>query len=296
VRRLIIRPGAIGDFIVSLPALESLRAQYTEVWTTEANRPLAHFASATASIYSTGLDVFGLPERPENPGLIERLRRFDSIVSWYGAGRPDFRAYVQALGLPFEFHRAIPPSGIGMHAVDYYLAQVNGGSSGAPPDKSLVARPRIPAQRVPLHATVIHPFSASPKKNWPMARFRLLAEALAEEKLGPVLWCAGPEDNLPGAVRVEDLGALAEWLSGARLYIGNDSGISHLAAAVGVPVVALFGPTDPDVWAPRGPLVRLVKSSDDRMESIGVGDVVDAVREIKAGLASTGEGFAGDRR
>jgi hypothetical protein len=42
--------------------------------------------------------------------------------------------------------------------------------------------------------------------------------------------------------------------------------------------------------------VRVVKSSDDRMESIGVGDVVDAVREIKAGLASTGEGFAGDRR
>lgn len=64
---------------------------------------------------------------------------------------------------------------------------------------------------------------------------------------------------LPGAVRIDDLYLLACWLARARLYIGNDSGITHLAAAVGTPVLALFGPTDPAVWAPRGPHVRVVR-------------------------------------
>src|SRR5674476_1158977 len=55
---------------------------------------------------------------------------------------------------------------------------------------------------------------------------------------------------LPGAVRIDDLYELACWLAKARVFIGNDSGITHLAAAVGTPVLALFGPTDPEVWAP----------------------------------------------
>ena len=73
----------------------------------------------------------------------------------------------------------------------------------------------------------------------------------------PVEWCAGPEDELPGARRFEDLYELASWLATARIFIGNDSGPAHLAAAVGTPVVALFGPTDPAVWAPRGPRVAI---------------------------------------
>jgi len=59
--------------------------------------------------------------------------------------------------------------------------------------------------------------------------------------------------------RIDDLYELAQWLAGARLYIGNDSGVTHLAAAVGIPVLALFGPTDPAVWAPRGANVRVAR-------------------------------------
>jgi ADP-heptose:LPS heptosyltransferase len=59
-------------------------------------------------------------------------------------------------------------------------------------------------------------------------------------------------------VRFDDLYDLACWLATARVYIGNDSGITHLTAAVGTPVVALFGPTDPRVWAPRGPAVQVI--------------------------------------
>ena len=74
----------------------------------------------------------------------------------------------------------------------------------------------------------------------------------------PVRWCAGPEEALPDAVRFDDLYELALWLASARLYIGNDSGITHLAAAVGAPVVAIFGPSDPAVWGPRGDRVRVL--------------------------------------
>jgi ADP-heptose:LPS heptosyltransferase len=77
----------------------------------------------------------------------------------------------------------------------------------------------------------------------------------------PVRWCAGREDAAldEPVTRIDDLYELAQWLAGAGLYIGNDSGVTHLAAAVGTPVVALFGPTDPAAWAPRGPNVRVAR-------------------------------------
>jgi heptosyltransferase-3 len=130
---------------------------------------------------------------------------------------------------------------------------------GAPPG----GIPRIPCAASPGTFAagtfaVIHPFSGSPRKNWPLEKFRALARGI--ERRMPVEWCAGPDDPpLAGAVRIDDLYELACWLARARLYIGNDSGISHLAAAVGAPVLALFGPTDPRIWAPRGPNVRVMR-------------------------------------
>src|SRR5690348_6089481 len=122
MRKLIVRPGGIGDFIVSLPALECLKASYLEVWTASATTPLVRFADCARSIPSTGLDLLGIAEPPA--ALLENLRSFDSIISWYGANRPEFRQLVQSMGLPFTFLRALPPEGAGMHATDYYLEQV----------------------------------------------------------------------------------------------------------------------------------------------------------------------------
>lgn len=246
VRRLIIRPGAIGDFIVSLPALECLRAGYTEVWCAGPNVTLARFADRARSIASTGLDLLGIAQPPSS--LIEDLRSFDSIVSWYGANRDDFRAAVAAL--PFTFFRALPADAT-LHAADFHLAQVRTiaacSSDGVP---------RIHCRGARENFAVVHPFSGSPRKNWPLEKFRRVAEGLSRTM--PVYWCAGPEDPpLPDAVRFDDLYELACWLSRAALYIGNDSGVSHLAAAAGTPVLALFGPSDPAVWAPRGALVRI---------------------------------------
>jgi len=255
MRTLAIRPGAIGDLIVSLPALECLRSEYLEVWTSGATVTLIRFADRARSISSTGIDLLGVTEPP--PGLLEELRGFDRIVSWYGANRPDFMELTRSIGLPFQFFRALPPEGVGRHAVDFYLEQV--GALGADCRKAPSdGIPRIPCGGPRRNFAVIHPFSGSARKNWPLEKFRALARGI--ERVMPVEWCAGLEDpRLEGAVRIADLYELACWLGRARLYVGNDSGITHLAAAAGAPVLALFGPTDPEVWAPRGPNVRVAR-------------------------------------
>ena len=259
MRRLIIRPGGIGDCILSLPAIERLRADYTEVWVPSAIVPLIRFAEAR-SIASTGIDLLGLPGVEPPPGLIERLRGFDSIVSWYGSNREEFREGVRALWLPFQFLDALPERGAQVHAADFFSRQVGGDG---------LAVPRIECERVVRgNFAVIHPFSGSARKNWPLSRFQELAARLAL----PVRWCAGPEETLEGAERFDNLYELAKWLANARLYIGNDSGITHLAAAVGTPVVAIFGPTNPAVWAPRGERVAVV--SGGSLDSIEVDDVL----------------------
>ncbi|HVP45292.1 MAG TPA: glycosyltransferase family 9 protein [Bryobacteraceae bacterium] len=258
-RRLIIRPGAIGDFILSLPAMEHLKADFLEVWAASTNLPLARFAHSTRSVASTGLDML---EFSPNPRLTAELCNFNSIVSWYGTSRPEFRAVVK--GLPFEFLQALPPQDCQIHAADFFAAQV--GLPG-------LAIPHIDCPRRDDGFAVIHPFSGSAKKCWPLERYRELANRL--EAHMPIRWCVGPEEPLPGAVRIDDLYELACWLASARVYVGNDSGITHLAAAVGTPVVALFGPTDPRIWGPRGPNVRVIARPS--LEHIDVEEVAAAV-------------------
>jgi heptosyltransferase III len=249
-RRLLIRPGAIGDVILSLPALEAARTDYTEVWAARAVLPLIRFADRTRAIADTGLDLVGVVEGARLAAMkvaIEAaLETFDSIYSWYGANRPEFR---EAVGhLPFTFFPALPPPAQGIPRI---------------------AVPRIPVQDF----VVIHPFASSVSKRWPMERFRAVAASLGV----PVRWTAGPEEALDHAVRFDDLYDLACWLAGARAYIGNDSGIAHLAAAVGTPVVAIFLTTDPRVWSPRGSRVAVLENPG--VEE-GVEEVVAAARRI----------------
>lgn len=277
MRRLIIRPGGIGDCILSLPAIEYLRADSTEVWVPRAvvpliNGALIRFAEARA-IPSTGIDLLGLAGIDPPAGLIARLRQFDSIVSWYGSNREEFRAQVRELGLPFQFLDALPEPGAKIHAADFFLKQAGGDG---------LAVPRIECEQLERgDFAVIHPFSGSARKNWPLERFREVAAQLAP----PVRWCAGPEEPLPpelrsDTTRFESLYELACWLASARVYIGNDSGITHLAAAVGTPVVAVMGPADRAVWAPRGERVRVV--SGGSLEAIAADDVLEAARRIRA--------------
>jgi ADP-heptose:LPS heptosyltransferase len=274
LRRLLIRPGAIGDCILSVPALECLRADYTEVWVRSEVAPLIRFADCVRSIASTGLDRMGLAGVAAPLELVASLREFDSIVSWYGSNREEFRECVRQLSLSFRFMEALPPAAGHVHAMDFFLKQA--GCSGA-----AVSRIELPPGPK-SNFVVIHPFSGSARKNWALERYRELARGLEM----PVRWCAGPEEQLEDAVRIDNLYELACWLQTARLYIGNDSGITHLAAAVGVPVVAIFGPTDPQVWAPRGDRVRVVSGNLDEIAveqvlASAVGNLLDSYRRLR---------------
>src|SRR5580692_7201178 len=229
MRRLLIRPGAIGDVILSLPALEAARAEYTEVWAPRATLPLIRFADRTRAIADTGLDLVGVTD-----AKCTLLETFDEIYSWYGTARPEFRAAVAHL--PFKFFPA----------------------QSLPDKPPLIEVP--PVKREDF--AIIHPYSSSPKKNWPLENFQALATQIKQ-----VEWCE------PG--RIDDLYELACWISTARLYIGNDSGISHLAAAVGTPVIAIFVSTDPRIWAPRGSHVVA-------LENPSVAEVLRACAEQQA--------------
>jgi len=278
VRRLIIRPGAIGDCILSLPALESLRVEYTEVWVARQNTSLVRFADRVRAIADTGLDWLEIEPESPPPKLLESLRSFDSIVSWYGWGREAFRAAVERWKLPVALFPPLPREP-GKHASDFFLEQVRGlASRDAPPV------PKIPCPPAPgAPDVVIHPFASSETKRWPLDRFRELAARM--EARWSVEWVAGPEEELPEARRFEDLYELACWLAGTRLFVGNDSGIAHLAAAAGTAVAAIFGPTDDRIWAPRGSRIRIVRPTLRPGPVSGV--TVEAVWRAAADLLSS---------
>jgi len=118
----------------------------------------------------------------------------------------------------------------------------------------------------------VAPGSGQARKNWPLAHYYEVSRALAWEYKLRVLWLAGPAEaaSLPyltalaaaqGHLLLAEapLQKVAAALARCRLFLGNDSGLTHLAAAAGGPrVLALFGPTDPAVWAPAGEQVRVL--------------------------------------
>lgn len=152
-------------------------------------------------------------------------------------------------------------------------------------EANAAAKPLL--ERLGERFVAIHPGSGSSRKNWPADRFAALAREFSSNH--PWLLVEGPADrdaasllrDLPGAVVGRDLplGVLASVLSKARLYVGNDSGISHLAAAVGAPSLVLFGPTDPNVWGPRGRRVRALRA-EGALQHLAVSSVVTAAREL----------------
>jgi hypothetical protein len=160
----------------------------------------------------------------------------------------------------------------------------------APPPCRATASERAQAQewlaRLPPRFLALHPGSGSPRKNWPAERFLELARGLRPGERWLV--ALGPADEaVAGAFRGEDgclaaaglpLRVLGAVLAHAGVFVGNDSGVAHLAAAWGAPTVALFGPTDARGWAPDGECVRTVPSRTGEMAGIEVEEVEEAVR------------------
>jgi hypothetical protein len=172
------------------------------------------------------------------------------------------------------------------------VAELGLDPSSDPPPCAATAEERQRArawrERLPERFLAVHPGSGSPRKNWPADRFSSLIERLRPP--APWLVVGGPADRAalapfrgrPDALFAEGLPirVLGALLSAAGVFVGNDSGVSHLAAAWNAPTVALFGPTDARVWGPEGARVRVVQSATGEMGGMSVEEVERGVREV----------------
>ena len=222
-------------------------------------------------------------------GLGDRLHRTDLAV-----------VYSRSAELVRNVGRLVPrvvghdptPTG-NVHASEWLVRPLEALGLTAPHDLDLIlpteaetAEARKLLDRLPDGFVAVHPGSGSPRKNWPPERFASLLDVMAAER--PWLLVEGPADadavavvaRRPGAVLARGLTArvLGAVLARAGLFVGHDSGLSHLAASWGAPTLALFGPTDPSVWAPVGPRVRVVRAPEGRMEALPVDAVASAAR------------------
>ena len=151
-----------------------------------------------------------------------------------------------------------------------------------------IPRARLTAGSAPNHLgayAVIHPFASEPAKTWPVGRFVEVARHLRDSRGLEPIFLAGPTSNAApfSAFRVwrdVPLAYLKSLMSGASLFIGNDSGPAHVAAAFGVPVAVLFGPSDPVAWAPWRTQSRVMTSRED-ISRIQVSDVIAAAESLK---------------
>ncbi len=138
---------------------------------------------------------------------------------------------------------------------------------------------------------VIHAFASAPEKTWPAANFRELAHALRQSfDLEPV-FIGSEVDDLAAfseflTVRGAALGELAPLMRDASLFIGNDSGPAHVAAAFGVPEVVLFGPSSLDAWAPWRTAAEAIKA-EGPIGGITPGRVIDAAARLPINASGT---------
>jgi len=134
------------------------------------------------------------------------------------------------------------------------------------------------------HYAVIHPFASQPDKTWAADRFLAVARHLRQSGLEPV-FLAGPSDDVAAfgeweVWRNEPFRRVKSLLSRAALFVGNDSGPAHIAAAFGVPVVVLFGSSDPVTWAPWRTESQVL-TAPEGIAAITTASVISATDSVK---------------
>lgn len=293
-RFLVIRGGAIGDFILTLPAINAIREAYPqariEILGYKHIAALAEnrfYADAVRSIEYGPLSGFFARGSELNPELRDYFGGFDLILSYLydpdlifesnlrrcganeimtGPGKIDNRSHavrqlaqpIEELGLTVEqFTPRIYPSAEDRQFAEEFLRDLPGP------------------------VVSIHPGSGSEAKNWPIENWMELLDGLLGSTSIVVIageaddvqlrkleskWTANPRLKLAKSLSLPQLGGLLE----KSMFVGHDSGISHLAAAVGGNCLLLFGPTDPAIWAPLNEGVRVMRAPDGDLGKLDV--------------------------
>jgi ADP-heptose:LPS heptosyltransferase len=279
---------------LGIPALRALRARYpSAALHLVGPLPQARLAlHAGVASTLTSVDAPALaPLFQDNAGLAgvpAQFRDLDAAVVWLGDPAA-VAANLRRLGAGAIVAAApFPEPGSRVHVADRLLGTLDPLDVPAAPEwdagpwlqASAEARrwasEWIAGRVGAAPFIVLHPGSGSARKNWPAAAWAQAVDLLRARHRLPLLVTAGPADEaaLAALDRALSHGArrrapwalldgaglpqLAAVLERAAVYLGNDSGVTHLAAALGTPSVAVFGPTDPAVWRPRGPCVRVL--------------------------------------
>jgi heptosyltransferase-3 len=293
---LLIRLGGLGDLLVALPAFRLVRASLPDASLHLLARKeyggllleagVVNAVSSADDLKWMPLFEAGGPAKAPDP-VPEEFRRelasYDWIAGW-------FNGHTKAGGAlsPCEFHYD-PMSGIPLSRYFFERTADELGTVASFDDCRLLFPADLP-RREPF--AVVHPGSGSPRKCWPLDRFRRVIEALGERGLDGFLVSGEAEadreadlDALPlpsGWRRLvrPPLSDLARLLRTATVYVGNDSGPTHLAAACGAETIAVFRDEFASAWAPFG---RATVLSAPSVEEVAAEDVIAVLARVLDG-------------
>jgi heptosyltransferase III len=310
---LVVQAGSLGDFILTLPALRILRHRFPEAYLEFMPQTFMleispdHWADRLSSPADRpGLELLFEKNASLPPETAEYFGDFDLII-WYGYD-PDgvLSNNLRRTGCGGVILADWSPAAdAGIHASDHVISALrplgelsrdNEPEIKVSPSTGQEVRKLIGKYDSP-RLCAVHPGSSSAAKNWPPQRFAAFIQKITARNGLQVLLIEGPMDNesvhevrsriagLDVPILQVPLGLLAAALAQCVLFVGNDSGVAHLAAAVGTPTIALFGPTDPLHWAPRGKRVITLKNCQG-LDAIAVEDVVEAANRLLRGSGS----------
>lgn len=292
------RGGALGDFVLTLPAFAALRQAFPGARLHLIGDP--RFFPLARPDATLDHDSAGLIPLYSGAPLAAGLRPFfaDCAFSLAYAVDPDgqlarsLRRLVAGEVLVWD-----PRPASDLHITAHLLAPLRQRGLSIPdplPRFSLLPAERTYAQAcwqerglvAPL--ILIHPGSGGRRKCWPLAYFLQLAYWCKQQGIQVLLIHGPAETDLAEQIHRDPqcrnlalcppgLLELAGLLESAALFVGNDSGPGHLAAALGTPTLSLFGPTDPHIWKPPHPWARILQAPDRRLESISAEEVAKEV-------------------
>lgn len=270
-RILVIRYGGLGDFLLTLPLLAAIRHFFPHARVTfMGNREYATLAQGSyidvlEPAERHGISTFFIKDGDLDPDLSAFFASFDLVFSFRTDNDGIFAANIMRANKKEVIVRPPAPDQAGLHTADYLLSSLD--EVGVDWRSFSLPIPLLSLAKEGMYeAVAIHPGSGSVGKCWPVQHYIELARRLEQEgKYKPVFIFGPADEDLKrkvgwhfSAYDNRDIQEVAVFLAGCRAFVGNDSGVTHLAASLGVPTIALFGPTDPTVWGPRGKHVRII--------------------------------------
>jgi heptosyltransferase III len=308
-RILVIRGGALGDFILTLPAIRLLRENfpgctldilgYRHIAVLAEGR---YYADSARSIEYGPLAGFFHPKATLDHALCTYFAAFQHIISYIYDPDGFFEGGLRRAGVK-SLISASPKIGEGDHAarqlarpLEQLALWLEDPAARIFPSTHDLAQANALLEHLPRPYVAIHPGSGSQRKNWPLERWlEVQRRVLDSQDAGHLLIIGGESDSeqLCAMKRVKTterqtileslpLPVLGAVFSQCALFVGHDSGISHLAAAAGVPCLLLFGPTNPKVWAPANGAVAVLQPADGLLASLGTETVLARIHEMLA--------------